>query len=528
MTNDKRLQASRETARRLKRLLQQTGNGIAHLPRLPASASKSVVVQLLADIAADDYDPHDAALLALQEGTFVDSGQRVQVRCISDEIAFANSRVIVEPVGRLGLCFEYCSCQLPFLDITRLVDVVGPQADTLGYSTHNWSPGLVFGRTFGPLYTSYRLVTDFTEDYEYDKDPGAGVQPVWVYRMQPMRYRIRVPVEYAGTPQWKIPREIENRIAWSSTTPPSDSHFGGLSFAGGQLAAPLAIVPNVGGAQLNYASHAKYYRVYVDGVDVSGVQELTQSQHSFTDRRTTGNLIRPANLGAEDSFSLAWPFSIPVVNAAASTITWDVWYELHLAKTSWISAAPAAYTYSSSYNVWDEIIDTTLARFHYVHANRNRDETDTYTLAFADNGPGGAESLTFQTTTGWTYTKTSRTSLMMEHGTSGDIVEFAWNHEHPQIRIFKPAERNQPNAQYDGWMRYFPTGSGDYDALTYPLWGEGQTYEYGIWNTQSSTTFIPQGRRRYYYDPYEWRLKHSAFSSLLTNFPSSITVTKAP
>lgn len=108
MTQVYHLMTDMEGGRALARLLDQSRGQPAGVPVTPPPQgySKSVVVRILADIAADDVTPHDAALMRVDADAWVDSMQRISIRNISTGPLRAEDRHLATPVPGIGYCVE--------------------------------------------------------------------------------------------------------------------------------------------------------------------------------------------------------------------------------------------------------------------------------------------------------------------------------------------------------------------------------------------------------------------------------------
>jgi hypothetical protein len=111
-----------------------------------------VVVEIISEIPEGDYDQHQAKLLAVQGGQWQDTGNTVPVRHVGEfrhvgESAVpAETRVIAEPCGRLGLCFARTDNGRPEVQIpvNRMTRATGPQAGYFGDENLSW------GSMYGP------------------------------------------------------------------------------------------------------------------------------------------------------------------------------------------------------------------------------------------------------------------------------------------------------------------------------------------------------------------------------------------
>ena len=99
--NPRRISTDREGARALGRLMRPEASPQRLRPAgIPPKSG--VVVEIVSEIPAGDYDQHQAKLLAVQGGQWQDTGNTVPVRHVGESAVPAETRVIVEPCGRLG------------------------------------------------------------------------------------------------------------------------------------------------------------------------------------------------------------------------------------------------------------------------------------------------------------------------------------------------------------------------------------------------------------------------------------------
>lgn len=426
----------------------------------------------------------------------------------------------------LGRCC-HCGSATPFtFVIGRSVVAVGQQPAEIGDEAYQWTE-LIADRT-SPHAWAADLPALSSGEYL-----GTGLNYRYTWKMYPMRYTFGQIGNSAASATANMMQTVENRYAWSSLTPPDASHLGGLNIA--RLTLPCPAFSIVNGTGATNVSRATFIRVLVDDVDVTGIVPISstvsvtanfEAQTPNTDPPITAVSFKP--LGDYVSVPITIDFD-PNIFAVGKSIKWDVWFEIRQERNSATSHTMTAVAYHSYKNVFQRLVADSFAYLGYSDANLKRKNTDTYTLTFSDNGPGGASSLTFQATTGWEFVQQSITGYWMRHTATGDVCEMSWNHEHPEIRIYKTSQVNVPSGNYDGWLRYFPSASGHYDSVSLLAGvapgGSNDPYEYGVWNPNGSTTFEPQGRLYQFQNEYFITLNH--YPDPAANFPATITVTKA-
>jgi len=409
-----------------------------------------------------------------------------------------------------GCCIE----PLPSVNIrwTRSQCLVGPlnsNTEVSGY-TRSWVFGLPYLMAgMVPLSTIPIWHLKGTSGISATAETVATANPRFVEKMAPIRFRIG-DTGWGGFTPTRVRQYLsQDRIetAFTNLSPPAAGHSGAALVTSVIVQPPLATI--FSSAQ----SGVKFARMWVNGVDVSGVVAV--------------NAI--ASAGGSQVFACGTlTLSIsPTVITDDDVIEFDYWYQFSVTRSEGfynagngidgdpipvVGAAP-----ESRERIYPNL--QFRSTFNSLNAQRKRRSGDKYRLTFSSNGPGGVTDLTLEPQTDWSFQQTTATMIQMTKtaGTgTGNRVWFDWGKEIPEIIVNK--QITSPVVAM--FMRYLPSSSGHYGQI------DGASTP-GVWNPQGTTSFSvrgvekPNGRGGTgYFDSSSYP------SSYFSSYPTSITVEK--
>lgn len=356
-----------------------------------------------------------------------------------------------------------CRCQTfdpTLVDWNRQMIIVGPQTtDTTiaGYSTA-WS----FGGVLGPGGNHWRCqLPSATPD-----DTPVGTNGHWHRLMQPVRYVIDdattlfvtlLQMSELATPTPALVAPIFKSPPTSDIGPPAAGHFT-ANTTNFSISVPF-------GAYANWASRARFIRVLVNGVDVSGAQSITIATNS--QQHSNGWFNCPVS-GA----TLSSPADV-----AGKTVAVDIWWEIDV---TWLTSQVPPNNVAGQLTALWAFDETMAGRYansvtaHYLHfirgiggLNTNAKGARVKDYAFTFSAPGITGGITFATTVTtapWTVTRDNfRVRLL--HSNANDTVELFYGQEIAEIII----KMRQTHTQFDTrnwWYRYVPANTGHYSAFS--------------------------------------------------------------
>lgn len=483
---------------------------------------RPVVVELITAITANDYSQHLAKLLTLSNGSWIDTAQRVYVRCISDETAAAETRFIAEPVAGLGLCFDICSCgYLDAITIScgRAIKLVGQIAAATGLEDTDWDTDVGSNLTANDISSNPLYCTIDGDSPPTIVGDAFGNPDVWVRNMMPLRWELGD--VYAGTANtggFSVNHiELEDgwhEFAMCDTTPPADSHLAPMRLTSIDIDVPIAA--NV---DFDYGSKLTHYRVWVGGVDVTGVVPVNW-----------GVGHRPPGFNSYYPGTVTLTIPGGVVTEGESVYI-DLWVQFRAQDLPTGDFWTAGWSSESQrlvrqYNGVPLL--AFLASLNSANANLNRRRDDLYELTFSNNGPGGVSSLVLEPQAGWDTFDVGSGGILMAHQSTQDYVYFNWSREIPELVINIQARSGKPDYRYSGEVRFYPVPDGNYEYASGNWFGTQWVFSYGAWDCQGLTTFAVQGRRSEYTN--RWLTKVTMPSQYWADWfgfhPTTITVEK--
>jgi hypothetical protein len=560
----RRLTTDRDGARALRGLL----DGQPGRQRLRSSSAPQlhgVTVEILSDIAAGDYSQHQAKLLTIQGGAQSGNGSTVPVRHVGEGKVTAGTKVIVEPCGRLGLCFVRTDGGQPEVGITlqRMTKAVGPQSGYFGDEDLNWTN---YGQSFNDLgwdaverhFTAtgprWYLLAPFSETPDSDTDDGRIFTLTWNRKLYPFRWKIHdyeadgPHFPYQGqydpvrqNPLYFWPGSLFARMinpepgdyGPSSTTLGPNSHLWPMTLTGLELPAPFwfldqnGIWPGVSGFATGVWTYCdltvRAYRVWIDGADVTGVVSAAAG-----DGAKIINWQYPTQGQCTLSHILA---DIPDAQHQSKTIEFDVWLNATFRYQAELNSGGTHTnpTIDKPMAIAPETAYGRLTRLKSANIYENISGSETWRLTFADVTVDGYSSVTsVEQPADWDWLRSTGGDHWL---TDLAEIRFQWGREIPLVEV---EIYDLQIFAYLGVMVYAPADSGDYGTLdleaTYPGLRD---YTPGVWNPASSTTFVPIGIvESNYYHSYLWPNDQQRYpwdhpnagDLIWSSFPSSITV----
>jgi hypothetical protein len=518
-----------------------------------------LVVEIVSEIPSGDYDQHQAKLLAVQGGQWQDTGNTVPVRHIGESVVPAGTRAIVEPCGRLGLCFSRTDNGRPEVNISlqRLTKAVGPQSNYFGDEDLTWTYQPAGSYIYGGFLDNdlpgwsrdghWTADGPFSEPYDSIDDPltvpGSRVPwtATWNRKLQPFRWEIS-PGDDGAAPnwrgqQWSWQRSEHwwgpgSRYNWliypgtdygpSGTTLGPNSHLWPMTLD----SLDLSLYGHWCFTQYGFYEYqttygcqmdCRAYRVWIDGVDVTGVVSgpFTIGQPA----KGRGNRI---------SFTAGTHVEAAVTAAQhqSKSVQFDVWLNATFTVTSTArdqqdnptkvdedkpmifshEFGAGGFTGLKSANVYQQINQGQVWDFTFNGVTVG----GLSTIQNTDNEPT------------WYWTSSTGSDRWV-FDVSADEVYFRWWGEIPLIIVYiDSAAFPADDWWWGGEFVYAPQDSGDYTGHQLPF---GFNYTPGVWDVDAATTFVPIGGVGYAPD-HLW-LDPTRGVGYRDQLPSSITVEPA-
>ena len=517
-----RLQTSIERARRLGRLLDQP-EPAATLETSKAGQQAPVIAKITSAISAGDYAPKTAKLMAITGGALTETGQTVQVRHVGEGAVAANTIVIPEPCGRLGLCFVRQNAGTPVVTtpVNRYQRVVGPISDDLERADLSWQIGQ-------QTFPSSNLIANGTYGYFAALDFGStpdgydsALRPYWTRYLEPMRFRVHSHSDgwwggsaNANSQSAAKPSPL-NQLMWgiadvgiSMKTVGANAHISPMTLSG--------VAPHAGGFfafNSDNSSFTKIYetevthaRIWIDEVDMTGVYAVGQRMFAAT----LTNRVYPGD-----------QLPLKAISAAVYEFK-SVWFDL------WIRIKATSLT--GTVPVTQQIIwvnsngNFRPPTFYYADPNANRAPTDDYEFTLSSAGPGSATTIT--TADGQTYWSVMRSAFSMSVTYTGGgpqgAVYFNWGRETPWLQLYLSDRAGNPGGA-NGWAIYFPEDSTDYEAIVF---SSGYQFKRGVWDPNGTTTFRLAAVQIQGVWTYRYSELIGTMENYFTPWPQTITVEK--
>jgi hypothetical protein len=298
----------------------------------------------------------------------------------------------------------------------------------------------------------------------------------------------------------------------------------------------------------NHNIRIAHYRLWIDGVDVTGVVATNQ-------KFTTPLRQLQRNLGFVATLNMTCPETV----ATEAEVEADVWVELDVQRGTFNSSAHTSGGYVPGllrpagggaanletslqifpFGYWSRgqrintggVVDQRWffdADFEQgINVNARRGRNDVYTLAFDRAGPAGLSSLVMQPQANWDYTNPFPGVIRLQKTTGTGALDFVlmnWQREVPLITISKRGVTPEYTSEPGEIVRYAPEPN-----ATFTRWDSSVTD--GTWPVGTSTVFRAVGRGVSQELGDIWQ-SQSYFSRALNvsdafaSFPLTITVTR--
>ena len=537
----RRISTDREGARALGRLMRPGASPQRLRPAgIPPKAG--VVVEIIDEIPEGDYDQHQAKLLAVQGGSWQDTGNTVPVRHVGESAVPAETRVIVEPCGRLGLCFARTDNGRPevlhslgrFLrPVEQVAGHFGDEDTSWAFAigpdivTDNWNPQLPTWLQSGSTEPNWHAEATRTGTPTVT-DSGNGWTAEWRQHLYPLRFEMtgnsgpymRHGVLYgnqADDTWWSPARHFLNLdLAWaqydwasSATTLGPDSHLWPMTLTGLSLEIPRMFYED---RTLQGALFLRAYRVWIDGTDETGVVSFTG-----TNPITFRKLV-----------------DVPDAEYQSKTISVDLWLDLvhSLSGNDRDGNGDPVYPTLNQTVAWSHGYGNgNICQLQSADIFANIPTGQKWTLTLnggATVGDPAVSELINEESEDYTFSTENAVELWLWDNEDG--VAFVWGREVPLIWVQVADKAFQPwpaDEQFVGNILYAPQDSGDYDPITVDWFGS--TFQPGVWDWDGTTTFVPVAALRSVQFPQngQWEPitgQNGQFYDYLDGFPTSITV----
>lgn len=556
----RRLRTTRERAAALRGLLDSQPERQRLRPR-SGSQKHGVTVEIVSDIAAGDYSQHQAKVVAINGGQQTTSGTTVPVRHVGEGKVTAGTVVIAEPCGRLGLCFVRTDGGEPEVGISlqRLTMAVGPQSNYFGDEDLSWSAYQPAGSyPYGSALDNYlpswsrtghwRADGPFSDSWDSIDDPltvpGSTVPwtATWNRKLQPFRWEISpgrdgAAIDWRGwqwswnySEHWWSQGSRYNWLAYpgsdygpSGTTLGPNSHLWPMTLSSLDLSLYGHWCFKRHGFQEYQAMYScemecRAYRVWIDGVDVTGVVSgpfaIGQPETGYNRRGsfTAGTHVEAAITAAQHQ---------------SKPIQFDVWLNATFTLTSTArdsSDNPVKVSEDKPMIFSHEFGAGGFTRLKSANIYQQISQGQVWDLTFNGGVTVGGESSiqNAQNEPTWYWTSSTGSDRWM-FDASADEVYFRWWGEIPLIVVYVDAAAF-PNDDWwwGGEFVYAPADSGDYTGHQLPF---GFDYTPGVWDVNAATTFVPIGGIGYAPD-HIW-LDLTLGVGYRDQLPTSITVEPA-
>ena len=554
----RKISTDRDGARALRRLMRPD----ASPQRLqPAAIPKQsgVTVEIISEIAEGDYSQHQAKLLTMQGGQLQETGNTVPVRHVGESVVPAETRVIVEPCGRLGLCFSRTDNGRPEVGISlqRFTKAVGPQSNYFGDEDLTWTykpaGSYIYGGFLDTDLPGWSRDGHWTADGPFSEPWDSIYDPLtvpnsrvpwtatWNRKLQPFRWEIS-PGHYGAAHNW---RGYAWSWRWSEHWWGPGSRYNWLIYPGTDYGpSGTTLGPNshlwpmtLSKLDLSLYGHwcfehygfyeyqttygcqmdCRAYRVWIDGVDVTGVVSgpFTIGQPAKGRRNrisfTAGTHVEAAVTAAQHQ---------------SKPVQFDIWLNATFTVTSTARDQqdnPTKVDEDKPMIFSHEFGAGGFTRLRSANVYQQINQGQVWDVTFNGVTVGGlskVQNIDNEPTWYW-RSKTGTDDWTFD--VSADEVYFRWWGEIPIFIVYiDSAAFPADDWWWGGEFIYAPQDSGDYTGhQTF----SGFRYTPGVWNVDAATTFVPIGGVGYAPD-HLW-LDPQLGVGYRDQLPSSITVEPA-
>ena len=554
----RRISTDRDGARALRRLMRPDASP-QRLRPVTIPKQSGVTVEIVSDIAAGDYSKHQAKLLTMQGGQLQETGNTVPVRHVGEGKVTAGTKVIVEPCGRLGLCFARTDGGQPEVNISlqRLTEAVGPQSNYFGDEDLSWTyqpagtyPYNSFLDHYLPTWTRsghWKADGPFGEPWDSIYDPltvpnsRVPWTATWNRKLQPFRWQITSGQDggmgHRGFNwSWRYSEHWWGQLGrfnWlvypgsdygpSGTTLGPNSHLWPMTLDSLDLSLYGHWCFKIHGFQ-SYRTfygcemECRAYRVWIDGVDVTGVVSGPFSiGQPATGQNRRGSFTAGTHVEA----------AITAAQHQSKPIEFDIWLNATFTLQSEfrdINDNPVTTSWTDKPMMFSAQFGAGgFTRLKSANIYQQINQGKVWDFTFNGVTVGGLSSIQNTDNEPTWYWTGSTGSERWGFDTSADEVYFRWGGEIPLIIVLVDAAAFPADDWvWGGEFVYAPADSGDYTG--HDLW-LGFNYTPGVWNVDAATTFVPIGGIGYAPD-HIW-LDPQLGVGYRDQLPSSITVEPA-
>jgi len=552
----RRAATTRADAGRLLQLLSGAAGG-GQLKPADAAKPPSLIVQVLADIAAGDYTQHDGAIMTISANTITDTLQRVKIRHVGQGKVTAGTIVFPVLCGQHGLCFVRTSNGQPVvgMGVNRFAKLVGPIPGELsGANAENtdWTLGGTTSQNWindNGGFTHNGYFAEFSLG-SVPTTAGTGTPPtqpwsetIWVLNMKALRFQVN--------------SQIDNPFNWGNNfvAPPGQSvttswymnpirqiqaSFGdvgpsNVTVKSGSFLHPMTIdsvaVPTSGAAfttalygpfreqkpnafpwlsLYTVECDIRFIRVFIDGIDKTGIVSPSIGWSFPLSPHDNAKNYRAPLCGQQAVAQLMSPELL-----ANKTVHFDLWLRYTI---KYNGEAPGAADFWGTPKRSIAVVMPDCRGLPVTLYSADVFTTfspgKVWEFAFSSNGPGGVSTIENREQSGWAYAPT--TGGFVLSSTSGPFGQLSmnFNREIPFLRV--------RNSSPDDGL-YVPDDDAHFDNITL---SNGQQWKPGIWNPNASTTFRLVGTTvNNTMRAYMSLRALSSSASMWGNLPETITVT---
>jgi len=379
---------------------------------------------------------------------------------------------------KMQLSCGCCDNILSGLVFNRLCKIVGPLNDdtTLSEYTEPWV------EVSAEEPRSWAIVIDKSDAPQVPSIPGVNEFNEWVRYCKPLRFRIGTPLVDSSLSDGIdiIAAESDLNVPLSGEMIPHTSHFRGLFADRLTLPVPVRALTALPDALFDQGSFVSHLRVWIDGVDVTGVIAAPEGA-TFT-LNQSGTLFSGSYVSTPDPLEIE---DITIRFLSECVVEWDVWIISRHAGTSPLTGVYNGFITASgsfAHYISDEPVQLFKAR---VNAVTNRVSARVkFKLTVPEDSAflfgGTLHTIILEEQSGWVYAETVLLRTL-SNAVSGDVVSLRLDKEIPEIILESPYSLTPLLRQR---FRFQPRGI-EYDEWAY--------FQNGTWHGESPRVFELQG-----------------------------------